>query len=269
MVQITLSAELKSVVDDIAEVSDYLWEKDWAARNAGNISVNITDLMPTMSQKPPQFPRVAMKNIPAELAGQYFMVTTTGSRCRELAREPQNNLLLVFIADSGDGYHILWGGVRQESRPTAEFISHLKIHELLCRKKAPQKAIIHSHPPELIALTHMEDYGRESFQRFLWSTHVATKFFPEGVGMAPYQAGGSEELADVTVRLFERYKAVLWEKHGCTTVGTDTADAFDLIDMLNNAARVFLLCKSAGFEPKDLYPEQLTELKQARTKKTP
>lgn len=87
--------------------------------------------------------------------------------------------------------------------------------------------------------------------------------------MAPYQTGGSEELADVTVPLFERHKAVLWEKHGCTTIGTDTADAFDLMDMLNNAARVFLLCKSAGFEPKDLYPEQLTELKQARTKKKP
>ncbi len=120
MVQITLSAELKSVVDDIAEVSDYLWEKGWAARNAGNVSVNVTNLIPTMSQKLPQFPKVAMNNIPAELAGHYFMVTTTGSRCRELAPEPQNSLLLVFIADSGDGYHILWGGVRQESRPTAK-----------------------------------------------------------------------------------------------------------------------------------------------------
>lgn len=88
VVQITLSAELKSVVDDIAEVSDYLWEKGWAARNAGNVSVNVTNLIPTMSQKLPQFPKVAMKNIPAELTGHYFMVTTTGSRCRELAREP-------------------------------------------------------------------------------------------------------------------------------------------------------------------------------------
>ena len=78
--------------------------------------------------------------------------------------------------------------------------------------------------------------------------------------MAPYETGGSEELADVTVNLIERHNAILWEKHGCTTIGTDAADAFDLIDILNSAARIFLLCKSAGYEPKELSPKQLQEL---------
>jgi len=269
MAEITLNAELKSAVDEIVEVCGYLWEKGWAARNAGNVSINVTELVPAVGRKLAQFPRIAMANIPEELAGHYFLVTTTGSRCRDLAREPQKSLLLARVTDVSDGYHILWGGAGSESRPTAEFISHLKIHGLLRRENAPQKAVVHSHPPELIALTHMEDYGKESFQCFLRSTHVATKFFPEGVGVAPYQTGGSEELADITVRLFQRHKAVLWEKHGCTTIGTDVADAFDLMDMLNNAARVFLFCKSAGFEPKGLYPEQLAELEKTRAHRKP
>jgi len=201
-----------------------------------------------------------MKNIPWELAGQYFFVTVTGSRCRDLAHEPHKGLLLTRIADSCDGYYILWGGIGSKSRPTNEFLPHLKIHGLLCRMNAPQKVVVHSHPPELVALTHMEDYGQESFQRFLRSTHVATKYFPEGVGMAPYETGGSEDLANVTENLFERHKAILWEKHGCTTIGVDSAEAFDLIDILNSAARVFLLCKSAGYEPKDLHSKQLQEL---------
>ena len=34
--------ELKRVVNDVAEVAGYLWQKGWAERNGGNITVNIT-----------------------------------------------------------------------------------------------------------------------------------------------------------------------------------------------------------------------------------
>ncbi len=159
-------------------------------------------------------------------------------------------MLLVRITDKLSGYQILQGGEGPDSRPTVEFLVHLKIHGMLRRKNLLQKVVLYSHPNKLIALTHLEDYGKESFQRFLGATHVATKFFwPGGVGMAPYREGGSEELAEVTVELFQTHKAVLWEKHGCTTIGTDVQDAFDLVDILNNAAEVFLLCKNAGYEP--------------------
>ena len=36
-------AELKAVIDQIAEVTGYLWQKGWAERNGGNITVNITE----------------------------------------------------------------------------------------------------------------------------------------------------------------------------------------------------------------------------------
>ena len=34
--------ELKAVIDQIAEVTGYLWQKGWAERNGGNITVNVT-----------------------------------------------------------------------------------------------------------------------------------------------------------------------------------------------------------------------------------
>jgi len=256
MAEISLGGELQKIVRDIAAVAGYLWEKGWAARNAGNISVDITELVPQRKAGFEYFPKVLMENIPSSLAGRFFLVTTTGSRFRELVREPEKSVLLVRIADKLSGYQILWGGEGPDSRPTVEFLAHLKIHGLLRRGNLPQKVVLHSHPNKLIALTHLEDYGKDSFQRFLWATHVATKFFwPEGVGMAPYQEGGGEKLAEVTVKLFQNHKAVLWEKHGCTTIGADVQNAFDLMDMLNNAAEVFLLCKSAGYEPESLNPE--------------
>ena len=38
-------AELKAVIDQIAEVTGYLWQKGWAERNGGNITVNVTAQM--------------------------------------------------------------------------------------------------------------------------------------------------------------------------------------------------------------------------------
>ena len=37
--------ELKAVIDQIAEVTGYLWQKGWAERNGGNITVNVTEYM--------------------------------------------------------------------------------------------------------------------------------------------------------------------------------------------------------------------------------
>ena len=266
MGEIVLSGELQRVIEDIAEVAGYLWERGWAERNAGNISVDVTELVQQRGVNFTQFPKIPMSVSPPGLAGRYFLVTTTGSRFRDFARQPKKSLLLVSIADKLDGYHILWGG-EPESRPTTEFVSHLKIQGLLLKNNSLQKVVLHSHPDELIALTHLEDYGKDRFQRFLWSTYDSMKFFlPEGVGMVPYQAGGSEELADVTVDLFQHHKAVLWQKHGCTTIGIDVADAFDLVDVLNKAAKVFLLCKNTGYEP-SLNQEQLAELDRTKSKR--
>ena len=36
---------LKAVVYQIAEVTGYLWQKGWAERNGGNITVNVTEYM--------------------------------------------------------------------------------------------------------------------------------------------------------------------------------------------------------------------------------
>ena len=37
--------ELAAVVEQIAEVAGYLWEKGWAERNGGNITVNVTEFV--------------------------------------------------------------------------------------------------------------------------------------------------------------------------------------------------------------------------------
>ena len=36
---------LEAVINQIAEVTGYLWQKGWAERNGGNITVNITEFV--------------------------------------------------------------------------------------------------------------------------------------------------------------------------------------------------------------------------------
>ena len=37
--------KLECQIADVAEVAGYLWQRGWAERNGGNISVNVTDLL--------------------------------------------------------------------------------------------------------------------------------------------------------------------------------------------------------------------------------
>jgi rhamnulose-1-phosphate aldolase len=132
----------------------------------------------------------------------------------------------------------------------------------LIRHSAPEKVILHTHPDELIALTHIPDYLDETvLNRILWGMIPEVKVFvPEGIGFVPYQLPGSEALAEATIKSLDAHKIVLWEKHGCLATGTNIVEAFDSIDVLNKAAKIFLLCKNAGFSPEGLSEEQINEL---------
>jgi len=258
----TLSQELKKIIDDITKVALYLRERGWAERNAGNISVNITEFVNDSRKSYAQSPKMPLKIPLPELSNCCFLITITASRFRDLIQQPEENLLIIHIANKLDGYHILWGGKGLESRPTSEFASHLKIHAFLLGNNLSQKVILHTHPTQLIALTHIEQYNREeALNHLLWSMHPEVKIvLPEGVGLALYRCPGSAELADVTVKALEHHRVVLWEKHGCLAIGTDVFEAFDLIDTANKAAEIFFICQSAGFEPSGLSKEQLAEL---------
>lgn len=261
MKAISLSTELKKVIDDTTRVASYLWEKGWAERNAGNISVNITEFV-NRSKSYSQSPKIPLRISSLELSGHCFLITTTGSRFRDLVQQPEKNLLIIYIANKLDGYHILWGGKGLERRPTSEFISHLKIQAFLLSNNLPQKVILHTHPTQLTALTHIEQYNREdALNHLLWSMHPEVKIvLPEGADLAPYRCPGSAELAEATVKALEHHRVVLWEKHGCLAIGTDVFEAFDLIDTANKAAEIFFICQSAGFKPSGLSKEQIVEL---------
>lgn len=82
----------------------------------------------------------------------------------------------------------------------------------------------------------------------LLNMHTETAFFiPEGIGYVPLAEPGSLALAKATLKSLKTHKIVLWEKHGCLATGKDVNEAFDRIDLMAKAAKIYLLGRMAGF----------------------
>ena len=266
---VTISDRLGELFEDFSGVSAGLWSKGWAERNAGNASANVTSFMP------PAIPRKKLKNVPRtaapgifpEMAGQYVLVTGTGRRFRDFARKPAVNSCILRVTDDGSACQLVWGGGGDPGfRPTSEFPSHLMIHQFLLRTGDSARVVLHTHPTELIALTHVPELTEEkALNKALWAVHPEVKIaVPSGVGLTPYTLPSSVELARATVAsLAAKHRVIVWEKHGVLAVGPDASTALDLIEVTNKAAEIILLCRSAGVTPAGLTQAQINEVVKA------
>lgn len=254
---------LAAEVDKIAEVAGYLWQNGWAERNGGNITVNVTDLVDGEMRR--MAPISGVKPIgvtlPA-LRGCYFYCKGTGKRMRDLARRPMDNGSIIRILDDCASYVII---ADNAVMPTSELPSHLTVHAHLVETGSPYKATVHTHPIELVAMSHNPKFlGKDVLTRILWSMIPETKAFcPLGLGIVPYALPGSNELADATLRELEDYDVVMWEKHGVFAKGLDVMDAFDQIDVLSKSAKIYIDAKCMGFEPEGMSDGQMAEMTKA------
>lgn len=256
---------LRSTVDEIAETALYLWERGWAERNSGNISVRVTGLLENGFQVSSPDMESSLAASFGELAGELFLVTGAGCRMRDVHNDPANNILLIRITPEGDRYEILapFAGMPADLTPTSELVSHLMIHRYLKEHKPTRKVIVHAHPAGLIALSHSAIYKEEqTMNRLLWGMlPEAVIMVPEGIGVVPYRITGSIELARVSISSLRDHNVLLWEKHGCTAVASSPLEAFDLIDILDKSAEILFKCLHAGYSPEGLSDEQMNELR--------
>jgi rhamnulose-1-phosphate aldolase len=247
-------------LERMTAVSAYLWQKGWAERNAGNLSIDVTACVADAAMQEGSSAPLAGRY--AGLAGRAFLVTGSGRRFRDLAGDAVGNACILRMTDAG--YVRMWGGEGVPGfRPTSEFPAHLRVHEYLRESGRPEGVVLHTHPTELIALTHFPEYKTEkAINHALWGMHPEVKFaVPRGVGFVPYEVPGSEALALASAAAFRRgHSVALWEMHGAVAIGEGVMEAFDLIDTLNKAARILLACRAAGCVPQGLTQPRLDEL---------
>jgi rhamnulose-1-phosphate aldolase len=251
---------LQKEIGKIAEVAGYLWQNGWAERNGGNITVNITDLVDDEIRGLAPISEVKKIGITLpHLKGGYFFCKGTGKRMRDLARWPMDNGSVIRILDDCASYVII---ADNPVNPTSELPSHLAVHDRLIETGSPYKATVHTHPIELIAMSHNPKFlGKDVLTNILWSMIPETKAFcPLGLGMVSYQLPGSNTLAEMTMKELEDYDVVMWEKHGVFAKGLDVMDAFDQIDVLSKSAKIYIDSKAMGFEPTGMTQEQMAEM---------
>jgi len=243
---------------DIEEVSLLLTERGWAEKNAGNLSIDITDELRTRSSGK----HFILNKSYRALGNRCFLITPSGSRFRDIARGSRKILLVIRIDKDGTGYEIL--NYRAGIRPTSELDTHLSIHNLLREKNSGYRVVLHTHPTELITLSHIKDYHTdEKLSRLLYSAHPEVYInLADKIGFAKYSTTGTIDLAEATIRCIERGKSlVLWERHGVLSIEKDVISAFDHIDIANKAAEISLRLFMMGKKPIPLNKSQIQELR--------
>ena len=255
--------ELARRVAEVAEVAGYLWQKGWAERNGGNITVNVTayadDAVRAMA---PISAPVAFGMTLPHLKGCYFFCKGTNRRMRDLARWPMENGSVIRILDDCASYEII---ADNPVKPTSELASHLAMHDQMIATGNGYTAAVHTHPIDLIAMTHNPAFlAKDVLTNLLWSMIPETRAFcPKGLGIVPYKMPSSTELAEATIEQLKEYDVVMWEKHGVCAVGPDIMEAFDQVDVLSKSARIYIDARCMGYEPDGMTQEQMQEMTRA------
>ena len=181
--------------------------------------------------------------VPVSLVGTFFFMEMLGFSI---------NMLTLFAL-------VLAIGIVVDNAIVVVEAVHVKMHH---EKLSPYKASVHTHPIELMAMTHCPKFlEKDVATNMLWSMIPETKAFcPRGLGMIPYQLPSSVELADATIKELADYDVVMWEKHGIFAVDCDVMAAFDQIDVLNKSALIYIAAKNMGFEPDGMSQEQMKEM---------
>ena len=195
------------------------------------------------------------------LKGRWFYVKGTGRRMRDLARDPMAGGCIIRITPDCAHYEMV---ADAPVMPTSELPSHLGLQNYLKGSGSSYKATLHTHPIELVALSHIRRFcSSEELTRTLWSMIPETlAFAPLGLGFIPFANPGTQELADATLKEISRYDVVLWEKHGTVAVGTDMMDAFDQTDVLNKAACIYKAACQMGTPPEGMSDAQMREIQE-------
>lgn len=254
-----LNEQIATAMEMVANTADFLWNKGWAERNGGNLSINLTMLV---SQPLPPITtsyEIELSEAAPLLANNLLYITATGSRMREVARDPFARGCFIQFNDTGSNCTIV---AHSGLLPSSELPTHILIQQFLKSQGNGYTSVLHTHPTELIALSHCRPFLNQKYLSdiLLGMMPEARMFVPKGIGLVQYQKPGTLLLARSTISALVNHDVVLWEKHGVLAVGTNVEECFDSIDILNKSAQIFLSARQAGYVAEGLSATDLNAL---------
>lgn len=231
---------IRSTREDIGRIATQLAGMGWAEANAGNISV----LLPEGSDEGIWDEDVISDPLPSpipELAGRTFLITCAWSRFRRL-----NSLLeeeVVPVRVSADGLRVIrLAGTRE---PTSEFSTHILVLAESAARGWRTASLVHTHSTHMLALSS-SDLPAEMLEDAVYRSHPEVSLLlRRGVRFLDYLTPGTWELGRETASAFKESDCVIWRKHGILGLGEDIDSACDAVEVVEKAARLLLLERSA------------------------
>ena len=119
--------------------------------------------------------------------------------------------------------------------------SELPFHRAIYKSRPELNAIIHAHPPALVAFSII---GQVPDTKIVPQAHDIIG----DVGFAPYGCPGSEDLGEKIANEFrgKSHKAVIMENHGVVLGGSDMMDAYQRFETLEFCCRTIVNAKRLG-----------------------
>lgn len=229
-------------IQEMTEITHHMWALGWDELNGGNISYLLDEEEVAKYIDIRQSLRTLDLAFPVkELAGKYFIVTGSGKYFRNVIKDPEANLGVVRVSDSGEQVEILWG-LRDNARPTSELASHFMSHIERLKVDPTHRIVLHTHATNVIAMTFTHDLDELKFTKTLWQMCTeCLVVFPDGVSILPWIVPGSNEIGRETAKKMKDHRVVIWPHHGIFGTGSTMDSTFGLVETVEKAATVFNL----------------------------
>ena len=141
--------------------------------------------------------------------------------------------------------------VGKNFKPTIESQMHVEIY----KRRSDVQAVVHAHPVTASAFA--------ASKRRISKRYLAEAFVVLGeIAYAPYACQGTNELAQIIGNAVENADCIVMQNHGIIALGGNLLQAFDRLEVLENAAKTTLICQGAlASDDIELSETQTQELK--------
>jgi L-fuculose-phosphate aldolase len=180
-------------------------------------------------------------NISARLDGERLLITPSGVCLGEM--RPQDQVVVDRRGRPADA----------NQRPSSELPMHLEVYG----QRPDVGAVIHAHPPLATAFT-------------VAGISLAQCVIPEVVltmGTIPtarYATPSTEQGREAVRELIREHDAIVLDRHGTLTVGSDLTGAYRRLEKVEHAAQVTLAARQLG-NIRTLPPEEVRRLEAMRS----
>ncbi|MBW1850720.1 MAG: class II aldolase/adducin family protein [Deltaproteobacteria bacterium] len=165
-------------------------------------------------------------NVSARIKNK-FLVTPSGISLRDITAES----IVTVECD---------GGTPHDTSPSKEF----SMHRLIFDQRDDVNIVCHVHGSHIIAASTILEPGPSSLPPLT----PGFVLFAYPLPLIPFYIPGSPELAETVARYFKNRKlrALLLKNHGLITVGGNMAEALNVAEEVDEAAKIYFLTAGRG-----------------------